>query len=350
MTPPIQNKTSTPGLSTTRRQHSQTMRWHCYRRTQSTTFTPRKKDWIQNLALETETAILQLPPSDRDVYRKLAAERINTLVQNNNPRTEQNTHPETKTIKSLQAKLNHKDATIARADKGNSLVILPIKQYDAKIQDFIKANKFQHTTKDPTKHFQTQIRNSINNSKTLIPHDSKWKHTNMNPSAPTMKGLIKIHKTEHPIRHVVNWRNAPAYKLARLLTHQIRQLTPLPHTYNIKNTTELINKLKDTPSLPHYTLASLDITNLYTNIPVNETRNIISDTLEQLQLNPQTRKELLGWYDVITHQNYFSNNGEILIQEDGLPWEHPLPASWRNFSYNTLNTSTYHSYQTNMRS
>jgi hypothetical protein len=26
----------------------------------------------------------------------------------------------------------------------------------------------------------------------------------------------------------------------------------------------------------------------------------------------------MGWYDVITHQNYFSNNGEILIQEDSL--------------------------------
>jgi hypothetical protein len=138
----------------------------------------------------------------------------------------------------------------------------------------------------------------------------------MNLSAPTIKGLIKIQKPGHPIRPIVNWRNAPAYKLARLLTHQIRQLAPLPHTYNVNNTTDLINKLKDTPPLPHYTLASLDITNLYTNVPVNKTRNIISDTLEQLQLNPQTRQKLLGWYDVITHQNYFSNNSEILIQED----------------------------------
>ena len=82
-------------------------------------FYTKKKDWIQNLALETETAISQLTPSDRDVYRKLAAERINTLLQNNNPRTEQNTHPETRTIKSIQAKLNHNEAMIARADKGN---------------------------------------------------------------------------------------------------------------------------------------------------------------------------------------------------------------------------------------
>jgi hypothetical protein len=31
----------------------------------------------------------------------------------------------------------------------------------------------------------------------------------------------------------------------------------------------------------------------------------------------------MGWYDIITQQNYFSNNGEILIQEDGLAMEAP---------------------------
>jgi hypothetical protein len=62
---------------------------------------PRKKDWIQNLALETEIAISKLHPSERDVYRKLAADRIHTLLQNNNPKTEHKTHPESRTIKSI---------------------------------------------------------------------------------------------------------------------------------------------------------------------------------------------------------------------------------------------------------
>jgi len=37
----------------------------------------KQKTWIQNLALEAETAISKLPTSDRDVYRKLIAECIN---------------------------------------------------------------------------------------------------------------------------------------------------------------------------------------------------------------------------------------------------------------------------------
>jgi len=53
-------------------------------------------------------------------------------------------------------------------------------------------SKTAHT--DPTKTFQSKVRNTINKSKILIPKESRWKYTNMNPSAPTMKGLIKVHK------------------------------------------------------------------------------------------------------------------------------------------------------------
>jgi hypothetical protein len=45
-------------------------------------------------------------------------------------------------------------------------------------------------------------------------------------------------------------------------------MAPLPNTHNLENTTDLLKKLENTPILPHFTLASLDISNLYTNIPV----------------------------------------------------------------------------------
>jgi len=122
----------------------------------------------------------------------------------------------------------------------------------------------------------------IADSKTLITQEIKWKYVNMNPTAPPIKGLIKMHKPEQPNQLVVNWQGAPAYKLARLFT----QLTPLPNRHNVDNTRDVIKKLNDTPILPHFTLASLDITNLYTNIPVAETWNTISNTLKENLLRP----------------------------------------------------------------
>jgi len=144
--------------------------------------------------LEAETAITKLPPTDREVYRKLTAERISILIKENNPQCTQNTHPETKKVKSIKTKLKENEGMVTRADKGNSLVILPIKQYDSKINNFILANKLQTTTQDPTNSFLSQVWKVINNSKTLIPPDTKWKFINMNPAALTIKGLIKLHK------------------------------------------------------------------------------------------------------------------------------------------------------------
>jgi hypothetical protein len=77
------------------------------------------------LALEAEISIAHLPPSDREVYRKLTAERINTLQINNPPHTH-NIHPEAKTIKSIKTKLKENEAMLAHTDKGNSLMILLI--------------------------------------------------------------------------------------------------------------------------------------------------------------------------------------------------------------------------------
>jgi hypothetical protein len=70
--------------------------------------------------------------------------------------------------------------------------------------------------------------------------------------------------------------------------------------------------------LPHYNLASLDITNLYSNIPVQETRTILANILNQKLVAPQTQRELLKWFDVITKQNYFAHKKQIVIQHDGL--------------------------------
>jgi len=70
--------------------------------------------------------------------------------------------------------------------------------------------------------------------------------------------------------------------------------------------------------LPHYTLASLDITNLYSNIQVKETRTVLANNMAQNLIDPQTKQKLLKWYDVITKQNYFVHKKQILIQRDGL--------------------------------
>jgi len=86
---------------------------------------------------------------------------------------------------------------------------------------------------------------------------------------------------------------------------------------NTENSKDLIHKLNDTPILPHFRLASLDITNLYTNIPVTETQTIFANIMKQNLVDPQTQHELMSWYETITKHNYFAYNTKVMIQKEG---------------------------------
>jgi len=192
-----------------------------------------------------------------------------------------------------------------------------MKQYQLKIHNFITNNSFQITKTNPTKTYQNQIRKTINNSTQLIKLEHRWKYINLNPTEPTLRGLIKLHKVDQPIRPIVNWQHAPAYKLAKLLTGKI-QLASLPYAYNIKNTSQLIQELKQTPLTPTSAFASLDITNMYSNIPTEETKHILHSSLTRNEIDRHTITELMSWYEIVTQQNYFKNNDQIIIQKDGL--------------------------------
>jgi len=75
---------------------------------------------------------------------------------------------------------------------------------------------------------------------------------------------------------------------------------------------------RDIQRKTHHCLASLDLSKLYTNVPVKDTKDKIARALEENGVEPQTEQELLNWYDTITNQNKFSNNGKILIQQEGM--------------------------------
>jgi len=123
-------------------------------------------------------------------------------------------------IHKIKNKLILNKAIITKADKGNTVVIIYQQEYQNKIRDFIVNNNLI-TINDPTKNFQKKIRNVLNECQIVTHKDEKWKYVNLNPSAPSIRGMIKIHKTGAPIRPVINWRNAPAYKLAKMLTKKL---------------------------------------------------------------------------------------------------------------------------------
>jgi hypothetical protein len=173
----------------------------------------KEKLWIETLALEAETAISYLDASEQDHMRHLVANNLKHLVKNQ-PRNSKDSIKEWNTIKNIKQKLADNNSVVMQTDKGKEIVIIHKQDYDKYIESFITNNNFELLNKDPTNTYKKRIKESINSCKILISNKHKYKYYNNNPNPPTLHALIKLHKTPITIRPVINWRNAPAYKLS----------------------------------------------------------------------------------------------------------------------------------------
>ena len=66
---------------------------------------------------------------------------------------------------------------------------------------------------------------------------------NIKPKAPQLSSYIKTHKDSAPKRPVINHTQAPSHKLARHLNKKLRELLPLPNSYNVTNSQEIAEEL-----------------------------------------------------------------------------------------------------------
>jgi hypothetical protein len=117
----------------------------------------KQSTWIRNLTWEAEATVTQLPDHDQDHIRPRIAHTIDKLYKKQN--NVQFTHKmqqyhERTLLKQRKQKLDIHCATITKADKGNSLVIIYQQDYDLKVQTFINNNSFSVLHTDLTQKFR----------------------------------------------------------------------------------------------------------------------------------------------------------------------------------------------------
>ncbi|KAL1130076.1 hypothetical protein AAG570_013016 [Ranatra chinensis] len=110
----------------------------------------------------------------------------------------------------------------------------------------------------------------------------------MNPRAPKLKSLPKIHKPDIPIRPIINHTTAPSYKLARFLTTILKSIAPINNPYSLKNTQDLINKINHITVSFNTQIVSFDIKDLYTSIQTPETITLLKHATD-----PNTAQDLI---------------------------------------------------------
>jgi len=86
------------------------------------------------------------------------------------------------------------------------------------VLEFISKSGTDLSDYNITTRSQKELRNTQKEYKVLTGTENGGKFVNLNPEPPNLRGLIKIHKENTPIRPVVNFKIAPSYKLAKTFT------------------------------------------------------------------------------------------------------------------------------------
>jgi len=92
--------------------------------------------------------------------------------------------------------------------------------------------------------------------------------------------------------------------------------------YNIVNSSILTNDLTKLKINENHTMITFDIKDLYVNIAIGETINIIKTKL--LQNNPQITHQILSLLKVVLSQNYFTFQQKIYQPEQGVSMRSPI--------------------------
>ncbi|XP_050706281.1 uncharacterized protein LOC126991631 [Eriocheir sinensis] len=137
--------------------------------------------------------------------------------------------------------------------------------------------KFSRITRNPTNDIKTKlnriIRQTNNNSSTKLPFiegDHRLGYA---------YGNVKTHKEGHPLRPIISQTPSVTYKLAKHLNELITPFTPA--SFSLKSTTEFLDLLKATR--PSNIMASMDVESLFTNVPVDETIDLICQRIYHLE-------------------------------------------------------------------
>ena len=139
-----------------------------------------------------------------------------------------------------------------------------------------------------------------------------------------MYGLRKIHKENTPLRPIISSIGTFSYNLAKFLVKLLSSL--IKNEFSILNSCTFVKELCSVNFGYDVVMASFDITSLFTNIPLDETINLIIDNIsdEQISLYGLDRINLRKLLFLATRDNVFTFNGKLYRQMDGVAMGSPL--------------------------
>jgi hypothetical protein len=254
--------------------------------------------------------------------------------------------------RALEELTKDKTIIITKADKGNAVVIQDVDAYRNKIGELLnKDNKFNEIASDPTVIRERKLRDLINSMKDtpknrnetnkkkkrkyFIQESTANRIQPCGSRAGLLYGLPKVHKSNYPLRPIISAINTYNYKLAKYLDEILKPFAQT-NEHLLKDTFDFVNKVKCINTQTDRYMVSFDIESLFTNIPTQETIEIILNLVFEKNENFHglEREDLKRLLTICTQESHFQFNGKFYDQVDGVSMGSPLGPLFANVFMN----------------
>ena len=133
------------------------------------------------------------------------------------------------------------------------------------------------------------------------------------------------------MRPILSANNTVSYDLSKYITPLLSHLTT--NDFTIKNSYEFSNKIQNFPNSSKYFMCSFDIQSLYTNIPLQETLDIIMNKLfptNDTLYRGYNKKQFETILNLTSKTSNFIFNNQLYEQIDGVAMGSPSGATLAN--------------------
>ena len=198
---------------------------------------------------------------------------------------------------------------VLTADKGVAMVVMDRSSYVDKWMTLLQDTNVYQPCRDLTGQIHRQVQAALSKLKGKHSKEHQWVQLQYNYLLPAGNSspparfyvLPKIHKTNCPMQPIVSASGMSTYNLAKYLTKILKVY--IGHTSSfVKDSKDLMDKLKSIKLQDDKELVSFDVSALFTSIPVDQALDIIYQLIISHQTDMEFKSKVRkAWYEVADH-------------------------------------------------
>ena len=283
-------------------------------------------------------AFWKLEPGLSEENKELAAASLRSIALNYIER--KTPAPPRAMLRAIGQLKKKDDIVITKPDKGSGVVVMDKSDYVRLLRESSISNetKFRPVCAErpkmrgrPPKHFHPLLQKEKELAATverILPKAVAGTVIQNGSRLAHLYGLPKTHKRQLAMRPILSATGTYNYKLAKWLDEKLKPLSVSNHTIN--GVFNFVDTLHDMEVDDHSILVSYDVTSLFTNVPVDETIQILAEKAfkddwfnKQHNLNI-TKSDLVELLNIATKNQLFQFEGSLYEQIDGVAMGSPL--------------------------